>query len=42
MADYMGVLALYEMNEIDDAPGDEGAARSSLWRGDAGSLKGLR
>lgn len=42
MEDYMGVLALYEMDEIDDAPGDEGAARSSLWRGDAGSLKGLR
>ena len=42
MEDYLGVLALYEMDEIDDAPGDEGAARSSLWRGDAGSLKGLR
>ena len=42
MEDYMGVLALYEMDEMDSAPGDEGAARSSLWRGDAGSLKGLR
>ena len=42
MEDYLGVLALYDMDEIDDAPGDEGAARSSLWRGDAGALKGLR
>jgi hypothetical protein len=42
MEDYIGVLALYEMTELDSAPGDEGGARSSLWRGDAGSLKGLR
>jgi alkylation response protein AidB-like acyl-CoA dehydrogenase len=42
MEDYMGVLALYDMEEVEDAPGDAGAARSSLWRGDAGSLKGLR
>lgn len=42
MEDYIGVLALYEMNEIDTAPGDEGGARNSLWRGDAGSLRGLR
>jgi alkylation response protein AidB-like acyl-CoA dehydrogenase len=42
MEDYIGVLALYEMDEIDTAPGDEGGARNSLWRGDSGSLKGLR
>jgi alkylation response protein AidB-like acyl-CoA dehydrogenase len=42
MEDYIGVLALYEMDEIDTAPGDEGGARNSLWRGDAGSLRGLR
>ena len=42
MEDYLGVLALYEMDEIDDAPGDEGAARSSLWRGDGAALNGLR
>ena len=42
MEDYIGVLALYEMDELDTAPGDEGGARNSLWRGDAGALKGLR
>lgn len=42
MEDYIGVLALYDMDELDGAPGDEGGARSSLWRGDAGALKGLR
>jgi alkylation response protein AidB-like acyl-CoA dehydrogenase len=42
MEDYLGVLALYEMDELDTAPGDEGGARNSLWRGDAGALKGLR
>ncbi len=42
MEDYIGVLALYEMNELDNAPGDMDGARTSLWRGDAGSLKGLR
>ena len=42
MEDYLGVLALYDMDEIDSAPGDEGGARNSLWRGDAGTLKGLR
>ncbi len=42
MEDYLGVLALFDMDEIDTAPGDEGGARNSLWRGDAGSLKGLR
>jgi hypothetical protein len=42
MEDYIGVLALYEMSELDAAPGDEGGARMSLWRGDAGSVRGLR
>ncbi|MFZ1341097.1 MAG: hypothetical protein WAS26_18835 [Paracoccaceae bacterium] len=42
MEDYMGVLALYEMDELDGDPGDEGGARSSLWRDESGSLKGLR
>jgi alkylation response protein AidB-like acyl-CoA dehydrogenase len=42
MEDYLSVLTLYDMNELDNAPGDEGGARSSLWRGDAGTLKGLR
>ena len=42
MEDYIGVLALYDMNELEHAPGDEGGARNSLWRGDSGSLKGLR
>jgi alkylation response protein AidB-like acyl-CoA dehydrogenase len=42
MEDYIGVLALYEMNELDHAPGDEGGARNSLWRGDSGALRMLR
>jgi alkylation response protein AidB-like acyl-CoA dehydrogenase len=42
MEDYIGVLALYEMNELDGAPGDEGGARNSLWRGDSGALRMLR
>ena len=33
MEDYMSVLTLYDLNELDDAPGDELGARSSLWRG---------
>jgi hypothetical protein len=42
MEDYLSVLTLYDMDELDHAPGDEGGARSSLWRGSAGTLKGLR
>jgi alkylation response protein AidB-like acyl-CoA dehydrogenase len=42
MEDYLSVLTLYDMDEIDQAPGDEGGARSSLWRGASGTLKGLR
>jgi alkylation response protein AidB-like acyl-CoA dehydrogenase len=33
MEDYIGVLALYDLDELDHAPGDEGGARTSLWRG---------
>jgi alkylation response protein AidB-like acyl-CoA dehydrogenase len=42
MEDYLSVLSLYEMNEIDKAPGDEGGARNSLWRGDHGAIKMIR
>jgi alkylation response protein AidB-like acyl-CoA dehydrogenase len=42
MEDYLSVLTLYDTDELDNAPGDEGGARSSLWRGDSGTLKGLR
>ena len=48
MEDYLGVLSLYDMDEIDDAPGDEGVARrcgqlerSALgWRGKGGHVTG--
>lgn len=33
MEDYMSVLSLYDLDEFDDAPGDELGARTSLWRG---------
>ena len=42
MEDYLSVLTLYDMGELEKAPGDEGGARSSLWRGTGGTLKGLR
>ena len=42
MEDYLSILTLYEMDEIDNAPGDEGGARNSLWRGDSGTLRMLR
>ncbi len=42
MEDYIGVLALYQLDELDHAPGDEGGARNSLWRGAQGALKALR
>ena len=42
MEDYLSVLTLYDLDELDKAPGDEGGARSSLWRGTGGTLKGLR
>lgn len=42
MEDYLSVLALYDMDEIDMAPGDPGVARTSLWRGDSGTGGGAR
>ena len=42
MEDYLGVLALYEMDELDHAPGDEGGARMSLWRGEGARTGGAR
>jgi alkylation response protein AidB-like acyl-CoA dehydrogenase len=33
MEDYLSVLTLYDLTELDKAPGDEGGARNSLWRG---------
>jgi alkylation response protein AidB-like acyl-CoA dehydrogenase len=36
MEDYLSVLTLYDRDEIPTAPGDEGGARNSLWRGEAG------
>ena len=33
MEDYMSILTLYDLDEIDNAPGDEFGARNSLWRG---------
>jgi len=38
MEDYMSVLSLYDLNELDDAPGDEFGARTSLWRGEQAAL----
>lgn len=42
MEDYMSILTLYDVEELDDAPGDQDGARSSLWRGDSGTGGGLR
>ncbi len=42
MEDYLSVLSLYDMDEIDNAPGDEGGARNSLWRGASGQLRSVR
>ena len=42
MEDYLSVLTLYDMDELDNAPGDEGGARSSLYRGHGGALQGVR
>jgi alkylation response protein AidB-like acyl-CoA dehydrogenase len=33
MEDYLSVLTLYDVDELDGAPGDEFGARTSLWRG---------
>jgi hypothetical protein len=42
MEDYLSVLALYDMDELDSAPGDEGGARNSLWRGSSAGPRALR
>jgi alkylation response protein AidB-like acyl-CoA dehydrogenase len=42
MEDYMSVLTLYDEGEIDDAPGDDLGARTSIWRGSGGTGGGLR
>jgi hypothetical protein len=42
MEDYLSILTLYDMEDLETAPGDQDGARSSLWRGDFGTLKGLR
>lgn len=42
MEDYLSVLTLYDLEELDGAPGDEGGARSSLWRGDSSAAAGVR
>ena len=42
MEDYMSILTLYDVDELDDAPGDQDGARSSLWRGDSGIGTGSR
>lgn len=36
LEDYMGVLSLYDADEVDDCPGDPGATRTSIWRGYGG------
>ena len=33
MEDYLSVLTLYDTDEMDDLPGDQDGARTSLWRG---------
>jgi alkylation response protein AidB-like acyl-CoA dehydrogenase len=35
MEDYMGVLSLYDVDDVHTCPGDPDAARTSLWRGHA-------
>ncbi|MBX2884609.1 MAG: acyl-CoA/acyl-ACP dehydrogenase [Granulosicoccus sp.] len=35
MEDYLSVLTLYDLDELENAPGDEFGARTSLWRGPA-------
>ncbi|MHA6686289.1 acyl-CoA dehydrogenase family protein [Mesorhizobium sp. A556] len=42
MEDYLSVLTLYDLEELDGAPGDEDGARSSLWRGDSSTSAGVR
>ena len=42
MEDYLSILTLYDLDEIDNVGADTESARMSLWRGEAGSLKALR
>ena len=35
MEDYLSVMTLYDLDELDDAPGDPDTSRNSLWRGHA-------
>ncbi|MBL0371454.1 acyl-CoA dehydrogenase family protein [Rhizobium sp. KVB221] len=42
MEDYLSVLTLYDMDEIDNVGTDTESARTSLWRGGHGSSKALR
>ena len=35
MEDYLSILTLYDVDEMDDLPGDQDGARTSLWRGNA-------
>jgi len=32
MEDYLSMMSVYDMHEIDDAPNDTASARTSLWR----------
>jgi len=41
MEDYLSVLTLYDIDELDAAPGDEFGARTSLWRGPGDALSGV-
>lgn len=42
MEDYLSVLPLYDMDEIDKVAADTESARTSLWRGEHGSSQALR
>ena len=32
MEDYLSMMSVYDMHEIDDVPNDTASARTSLWR----------
>ncbi|MDX5357919.1 MAG: acyl-CoA/acyl-ACP dehydrogenase [Rhodobacterales bacterium] len=42
MEDYLALLSVYDMSEIDDVKTDTDSARTSLWRGEGGTGGGLR
>ena len=42
MEDYLSVLTVYDMDEIDKVGADTESARTSLWRGEHGTLKAIR